>query len=344
MKHPLRHRVALVCLLTGVAFASAHGQQPQNEEHPRFTGGVELIDVTATVSDGSGRFVSGLTQDDFDVYEDGVRQTITNFSAERVPVSLGIALDISGSMAGPKIRAAEGALKRFLSDLLDPSDEIFVYEFNDRPQLVQGWTTDRRLLSEALGHIKPDGGTALYDAVADSVKLAGQGRNQKKAIVIISDGNDTSSRTPLNDLRQQIRESQLLVYAVGIDGPDEPPAPRRPIQPPRMPFPFPPRGRGFPFPGFQAFPQVSFGQAGLDQGVNEGALRELTDDSGGRTEIIRRPDDLDPATARIADELSKQYYLGYVSSAKPDGRWHSIKVVTRNPDYRVRARTGYIAN
>ncbi len=348
MTHSLRHRVALACLLTGVGLVGLHGQQTPNgkeDDHPRFTGGVEVINVTATVSDANGHFVPGLTRDDFEVYEDGVRQTITNFSAERVPVSLGIALDTSGSMAGAKIHAAEGALNRFLSDLLDPSDQIFVYEFNDRPRLVQGWTTDRRLLSDALGRIRPDGGTALYDAVAESVKLAGEGQNQKKAIVIISDGNDTSSRTPLNDLRQQIRESRLLVYAVGIDGPDEAAAPRRPIQPPRRPspFPFPPRG-GFPFPGFQVRPQASWAQGRLDQGVNEGALRELTDDSGGRTEIIRSPDDLDPATAAIADELSKQYYLGYVTSAKQDGQFHSIKVVTRNPQYRVRARNGYIAN
>jgi VWFA-related protein len=348
----------LVVLLAAAATLS--GQQSRAPESPqgpdsfRFKSGVELINVTATVSDSNGRFVPNLRQEDFTVFEDDVAQTVTQFSAERVPVSLGIVLDTSGSMVGEKIEAARNALNRFLYDLLDDQDEIFLYRFNNDVVLLQDWTTDRRLLSRALGRIAPNGGTAMYDAVVEAIPTAAAGRNQKKAIVVISDGNDTASRSGVHEVRQAIRESEVLVYAIGIDG-EGPPMyrPQSPLPPPRTPLPIPfpfPGGPGRRRPGLQPFPQFGpgGGQGGWrqrnDDRVNESALRDMTDDSGGRTEIIRSPRDLDPATAGIADELSKQYYLGYQSTGKKDGRWHAIRVEMKNRSYRVRARKGYVAN
>jgi Ca-activated chloride channel family protein len=358
-----RLRAPLILAALLAAAATLSGQQPPASQAPnqdpfRFKSGVELINVTATVSDSSGRFVPGLTQSDFIVYEDDVRQVVTHFSAERVPVSLGIALDTSGSMAGEKITAARGALDRFLGDLVDEQDEVFLYRFSDAPVLLQGWTTDKPLVSRALGRVTPDGGTAMYDTIAEAVPMAGQGRNQKRALVVISDGNDTSSRIGIRDLKQSIRQSEVLVYAVGIDSDSveplgrrpptfRPPPPRRPVPIP-LPFPGGPGGRRGRFPSLQ--PQI-LGPGGTgskswpgDERVNVTALRELTDDSGGRTEIVRSPRDLDPATASIADELSKQYYLGYTSGGKKDGRWHTIRVEVRSGAYRVRARRGYVAN
>jgi Ca-activated chloride channel family protein len=353
-------RAAATGLALIAALAALHAQGPA-----QFKTGVELINVTATISDTGGRFVPGLRKEDFRVYEDDQLQAVTQFSAERVPVSLGIALDTSGSMAGDKIAEARVALDRFLSDLLDPGDEIFLYRFSDYPVLLQGWTTDRALLSGALGHAVPNGGTAMYDTVADAVPLAAQGSRQKKALVLISDGNDTSSNTPLADLQQLIRESEVLVYAIGIDSnspvdqytPYKQPPPSRPAplpgnRPPApVPLPFPPlRPRGPGFVGISYTPYISSMQTAQPRvttatdHVNVAALRDLTDDSGGRTEIIRDPRDLNPATANIADELSKQYYLGYTSSGKKDGRWHAIRVEVRGAGYRVRARRGYIAN
>ena len=341
----------VAALATGVV--SVHGQQPQsappqqNSDQFRFKSGVELINVTATVSDSSGRFVPNLRKEDFTVYEDDQPQTVTHFSSERVPVSLGIALDTSGSMAGDKIRAAQSALDRFLFDLLDRNDEIFVYLFSNYPRLLQGWTTDRTLLSRALGRIVPNGGTALYDAVEDSIPLTAKGQNAKKALLIISDGNDTASRAGIREVKQQIRESETLVYAIGIDGTEET-VRRAPLPPPRVPMPIP-----FPFPGGRGRPRwpqnpPQGGSGGWsrasDERVNVVALRDMTDDSGGRTEIIHDPQDLDPATSGIADELSKQYYLGYPASGKKDGRWHSIRVEVKNSSYRIRARRGYVAS
>ncbi|MGE0703433.1 MAG: VWA domain-containing protein [Vicinamibacterales bacterium] len=316
-----------------------------------FRSGVEFVDVTVTVTDDEGHFVTGLTADDFIVYEDDKTQTITHFSADRVPVSLGILVDTSGSMEGDKIDAARRALRRFLSDLLAPDDELFLYRFNDDTELLQNWTNDRALLSRALGRLAPSGGTAMYDAVSEAVPIAAQGRHRKKALVIISDGNDTSSQTRASLVRQAIRESEVLVYAVGIDGDADTPVLRQPY-PRRNPLPIPiplPPGRGRWPPrrpgGFN--PQIlgAPGSAQMDARVNADALRALTDDSGGRTEIIRSVRDLDPATAGIADELSQQYYLGYPTSGERNGEWRSIRVALRDGDgHQIRARKGYFAN
>ncbi|MDP6371937.1 MAG: VWA domain-containing protein [Vicinamibacterales bacterium] len=298
------------------------------------------MNVTATVTDDRGRFVDGLSRHDFRIYEDGSPQEISHFSAERVPVSLGIVLDTSGSMAGEKMRSAQRALDRFLFDLLDPVDEVFLYRFSNYPILVRGWTTDRRDVSGALRRVDPVGGTAMYDTVAEAVPLANRGAHRKKALVIISDGNDTNSVTDPHSLRQLVRETEVLVYAIGIDGGNRTAATLR--VPPRAPLPMP-----FPVPGGDGrsprYPRQRAPSRQGDRSVNEAALRELTDDSGGRTEIIRSADDLDPATAGVANELSRQYYMAYPAQSHRDGRWHSIEVEVPGAGYRVRARRGYVA-
>lgn len=317
----------------------------------RFRSGVELINVSATVTDRRGHFVANLDQDDFLILDDGEPQRITHFSRERVPVSLGIVLDTSGSMEGERMAAARAALDRFLFDLLSPEDEIFLYRFNYQPRLVHDWTTDPSRVSRALGSIRPNGGTALYDAVAEAVQMAERGRHRKKAVVVISDGNDTNSETDVRSLQRIIRQTEVLVYAVGIDGPvatifGGQPVPRAPIprrRPPRIPYPIPggrTRPPAPPIPGQVPFPG---GGLGRNERVNARALRDLTDDSGGRTEIIGDPGDLHPATAGIADELSRQYFLGYPAPGHADGAWHEIEVRVRSERYLVRARRGYIA-
>ena len=361
----MRSRIVVAFLAFAAAAVAVAGQQapvgsqqqPAGKDDPiPFRSGVELINVTATVSDSSGRFVPGLTQDDFQVYEDGVQQALVHFSNERVPVSLGIAIDTSGSMEGEKIQSARDALDRFLGDLLGPSDEIFLYRFSDIPTMLQPWTTDRRRLKRALWGMSAHGGTALYDTVAEALPLVRAGQRQKKALLVISDGNDTSSATQPAELRQMVRESELLVYAIGIDSTAPVDWTRGRTQPrfpiPRPPFPFPiPPGSGPRTPTWPpgGYPPGGGGGGGNPQWLRSGeraniaALRELTNDSGGRTEVIRVARDLDPATASIADELSKQYLLAYQSPQLKDGRWHTIDVRLRQATYRVRARRGYTA-
>jgi Ca-activated chloride channel family protein len=315
----------------------------------RFRSDVELVTVNATVSDSSGRFVRGLAKDDFVLYHDDQPQMITHFAAERVPVSLGIVLDSSGSMAGEKMDAARTALNRFLYDLLGPDDEVSLYAFNDVPRLLQGWTTNRQLVSRALNRARPAGATALYDAVAEAVPFTEGARHRKKALVILSDGNDTSSLMRIEELKRMIRETEVLVYAIGLDGRGTPSSPPIITNPPPvpLPFPWPPGGgRRWPTQPRQRRPQPPSGGWGAmnDDRVNAAALRDLTDDSGGRTEIVRSASDLTPATASIADELSQQYFIGYPAPGQKDGRWHSIKVEVKGGSYRVRARRGYVAS
>ena len=298
---------------------------------------MELVSVNATVTDSNGHFVSGLRAEDFTIFEDGERQTITQFESERVPVSLGIVLDTSGSMAGEKMDAARAALRRFVYDLLSPGDEMFLYRFDSRPILVEGWTEDRARLMRGLGSVRPAGGTALYDTVADAVPLAGEGSRRKKALVVISDGNDTNSELEIDDLQQLIRESEVMVYAIGIDASAVSGVTRRPQ---RIELP---GGISLPWPPGPSQPPPARSRAGAEGRVNERALRMITDDSGGRTEIIAGARNLDQATAGIASELSRQYFLGYVSTGPKDGRWHTIKVQLKNGKHQVRARRGFVA-
>ena len=373
--------VIVVMLMATIPGVRSQAQNPPQGDRPRFRGGVELINVTATVTDAGGRFVRGLRQDDFRIYQDDQPQEITHFSNERVPVSLGILLDTSSSMDDAKMAAARDALNRFLLELLGPEDEVFLYRFDSSPELLHGWTTDKRKVSEALAGIQPAGSTAMFDALAEAVPLVQSGRHQKKALVVISDGNDTISRMLLQDLKQQIRATEILVYAIGIDEQitTAPAQWRSPVpsdvegsggsgaaafgQSRPRPFPFPRPGRpgGLPprlpptrptprFPPAPppevppvGTPRNSGGQQRDEDRVDAATLREITDASGGRTEIVRSARDLNPATASIADELSRQYYLGYTSSVHRDGRWHAIRVeVVRGP-YTVRARNGFVA-
>jgi len=336
--HPLFATLSAVAVVA----ASVTAQSP---DAFKFRSGVELVNVTATVTDDTGRFVSGLEKEDFTIYDDGARQEVTYFSNDRVPVSLGILLDTSGSMTSDKLATAKAAISRFIFDLLDKDDELFFMEFSNHPRLAQQWTKDRRVISRAVERASASGGTAMYDAIADAIPLAGAGENRKKAILVISDGNDSNSNTSVGELRQLIRESEVLVYALGVDGTGRGSSSGRvspPVQiPSPIPLPFPvPRGRR------PTFPQISGGNYRITNGerVNAEALRQITDDTGGRTEIVRGFEGLEAATARIADEVSKQYYLGYANSGDKDGRWHAIRVEVKDRRLTVRARRGYVAS
>jgi len=363
-------RLIAVMVFLGASLGASTGQERPGGQAFTFRTGVQLVNVTVTVTDEHGRFVPNLRADDFVLYEDGQPQQIAQFEAERVPVSLGIALDTSGSMLGEKIVAAQTALHRFLFDLLGPQDEVFLYRFDARPELIQGWTGDRAAVTRALGSVRPSGGTALYDTVAESVPLAQSGSRRKKALVIISDGNDTSSHMYVGELQQIIRNSEVLVYAVGIDsgsgsggssqsaqtnGASNPQAGSNSGKTIPVPSPFPGKGPSRqpapattppppPPPPPQPPANVRHTGRSLGDRVNVDALRSITDDSGGRTEIILSARDLDPATAGIADELSRQYFLAYTSNAPKDGRWHTIEVQVKKGKFTVRARKGFIAS
>ncbi len=351
-----RSRGPLVwAIAAGLALAGT-SSIAQQQDGFRFKSGVELINVTATVTDRSGRFAGRLRQEDFVIYEDNKLVEVTHFSAERTPVSLGIVVDSSGSMQGERWSAAVNSVDRLLQLMADELDEFFLYRFSANADLVHDWSDDRDRLSSSIHRIHPNGGTAMYDAAAEAVPMAQGGKNRKKAVVIISDGNDTSSRVRVSDVKQVVRQTEVLVYAIGVDSEGQPtfqrPTPPIQRQPPRLPIPFPfpggRGGRGIPIPqwpgsGGSGGGGGTYSVGGAGDRLNVSALREMTDDSGGRTEIVRDFRDLDPAVASIADELSQQYYLGYPSPGLKDGRWHTIRVEVRDPALTVRARKGYVA-
>jgi Ca-activated chloride channel family protein len=271
---------------------------------PKFRTGVEIVTITATVTDANGRLVPGLQKEDFEVYEDGIKQTITQFTGERVPVSLAVLLDISDSMVGERLKDARRTLDRFFFELMTPEDEFALVVFNHLPTVAARWTTAPDVMRPALDAMHGWGGTAIYDAFDVSIPLFDTRHRQRAAGVMISDGADTASDMDLRTLRSRLLRIDAFFYAVAIDRDD-------------------PRA--------------------LSTRVNPYALRDVTDDTGGYTEVVKDTADLGPATARIADELNHQYTLAFAMTHPPDDKFHGLRVRVRRPQHRVRARRGYVA-
>jgi Ca-activated chloride channel family protein len=263
----------------------------------------DVIAVTVTVRDGDGHLVTNLASDAFELFEDGWRQRVTQFTTERVPVSFGILLDISDSMFGRRIQESRDAIEQFIRDRLDSEDEYAILGFNHQHRVLTAWTTDRRAAARVLGPVIPSGSTAIYDAVVAALPLVEQRTRQRAALVIISDGADTASDANMRQVRSALIRSEAFVYAIAID----------PV-----------------------------GMPAINTRVNLPALAELTDQSGGRTLVVRSTSDTLAALAEIAEELDNQFLLGYMPPTPGDGAFHSIRV--RIPgDYRVRARNGYVS-
>jgi Ca-activated chloride channel homolog len=285
---------------------------------------VRLVNVITTVTDTHGRHISDLKAEDFVLEEDGRPQQIAHFSQDRdVPVSMGILLDTSGSMER-KIRTAVEAVERF-SRRIHQNDDIFLISFSGRPVLRQDFTDDREKLAESLRHINATGGTALYDAMSDGLAKIRFGRHNKHAILLITDGQDTASTTKLDEVLQSIRQSELLVYPVGISG---------------LSY-----AKNLDVFGTSAF-AARAGQSKRDE-VDLNVLRDFAENSGGRAfllaeSLVNRGGQIEKVLDAIADELRSQYTLGFYPSHADDNRYHALRVRTRS-GANVRARRGYLA-
>src|SRR5262245_11299909 len=292
---------------------------------------VRLVNVVATVIDSRGRSIPNLKVDDFVLEEDGKPQQITHFSQDQnVPVSVGILLDTSGSM-DRKMRTAVEAVDRF-SRRIQQNDEIFLITFSGRALLRQDFTDDRDRISQALRHLNATRGTALYDALIDALTKIHSGLHTKRAILLITDGQDTASTAKLEDVLQSIRQSDVLIYPVGISG---------------LTYAkdFNIFGSG---PLAALFPPKSAraAQNKRDE-VDLNILRSLAENSGGRAfllaeSLINRGGQIEKVLDTIADELRTQYTLGFYPSRSDDGRYHSLRVRSRTANM-VRARRGYVA-
>ena len=289
--------------------------------------------ITVTVTDRDGRYVPGLRREDFVVYEEDMPQAITYFNTgQDEPVSLGLIVDTSGSMLN-KIVSARRALRRFVNTV-HPQDEVFLEAFNQRPLLLQDFTDSRALLMQATTQLQPDGGTALYDAILDSLRRVQQGRRQKKALIVITDGLDVNSVASRDQTLDAIRRSGVLVYTIGVG---DPAAGSRAIgmAPSMSPY-MVRRGMG---------PFVTGPRSGIDEAVDSRTLQELSDETGGKNFLLNTVDVvgsgmvLDNATQAISDELRQQYSLGYKSPLKGDV-YRSVRVEVRRDGLVVRTHKG----
>ncbi len=314
----MRH-VCFLLLTVFLVFNStpAQDQQPQPTpppEQPVEVDGqvrvkTDLVSLTLTVTDLYGRYVSGLTKKAFSIVDNNEEQEITFFSDADAPVSVGVIFDVSGSMSGDKIAKARNALQRFINTS-HPSDEYFLIAFNSRAQLLLDRTRDGDAVLRKLTLVEPRENTALYDAVYLGVERVTRGSHQKRALLIISDGQDNSSRYNFGEVRRLMKESDVVTYAVGIMGGSDASSPL----------------------GMQ-------GQAFLD---------ELTSVTGGKSFYPNTDVEMDEIFERIALELRHQYSIGYTpKDFAPDGKWRKVKVKVKPPRglprLTVRSREGYYA-
>jgi Ca-activated chloride channel family protein len=296
------HRIAGVLTLLVASTTPLLAQRIDLRDRSAFRAASELVTTAVTVRDAEGRLVTTLEQQDFTIDEDGVPQPITQFTKERVPVSLALTLDISDSMRGQRMADARGALARFLDVLLAEDDEASLLGFNHETRLFGAWTTERTGMRGTLDGMRPTGGTAMYDAIDAVLPLFESRQHPRAAILLVSDGADTASDTTPTLLKQKLVRSDVFLYAIGIDSID----------------------------------------ARNSTRINPYTLQELTSQGGGYTEIIGSAAELGPATERIAEELNHQYMIGYTPTKRGDGRYHTVRVKVTNPSYRVRARRGVV--
>jgi len=211
--------IGTVCVLCAKWGGAQSATDAVNDGRPPvFRVGVESVFTQITVNDSLGRNVTGLKKENFHIFEDKVEQTITHFSQQEDPISVGIIFDVSGSMKdNDNFRKAKNAITRFLQ-FMNPEDEAFLITFNDQTNLTQRFTDRIGTLRSALAQMKPSGNTAIYDAVYMGLDQIRRGNNEKKALVLITDGEDNSSRYSSAELREFAKESNVQVYGIGQQG------------------------------------------------------------------------------------------------------------------------------
>jgi Ca-activated chloride channel family protein len=269
----------------------------------------DLITVTVTVQDSYGRYVSGLSEKAFSIFDNKQQQEISFFSDDDAPVSVGVIFDVSGSMSGDKVSRAREALSHFIQTSHN-SDEYFLIGFNSRAQLLMDRTRDGNAVLDKLTFVQTRNQTALYDACYLGVERVQRGAHPKRALLLISDGQDNDSRYTFGQLRRVLKESDVVLYGIGIlDGND----------------------------------------AGSSLGMGgQGILDELASVSGGKSFFPRTSAEMDDIFESIALELRHQYSIGYKPAGfVPDGKWHKIKVKISPPRglprLFVRSKEGYFA-
>ncbi|MEP6715703.1 MAG: VWA domain-containing protein [Terriglobia bacterium] len=320
-----RRLIFPILLAAAGLFAGAMAEEPPANIVPRAKPGdqsavplpkanirvdVNRVLIPVTVNDPLGRFVTGLDQDVFEISEDKVKQTIISFGSEDAPLSVGIVFDTSGSM-GNKLEKSRQAVAEFFKTA-NPEDEAFLVEFNDRPELVVPVTHNLEEIQNRLTFTQSKGRTALLDGVLLALRTMKKAHNPRKALIVISDGGDNSSRYTESELKSFVKEADVQIYAIGIYEPMSA------------------RGRT------------------SEELSGPGLLSDISEPTGGRHYVVENLNDLPDAAAKIGIELRNQYVLGYspVNGAR-DGKYRKVQVKIIQPrglpQLHAFWRTGYYA-
>jgi VWFA-related protein len=291
-------------------------KSPQGQPQKNFRIGVnvDLVVVHTSVVDKNSQFVSGLKKENFKVFEDGVGQNIVSFSQEDVPVTLGIVLDTSGSMRSKFDNVTKAALAFIRASNSD--DEVFLIGFNDQVELLEDFTNDLDTITDSLNNTVVTGGTALWDAIYLSVQKAQGGSKPKKAIIVVTDGEDRDSYYKLDEMVAKVQESDVQVYSVGFlnEMPDK---------------------------GLFGHWSKSEPEKAHD------ALERISEETGAKAFFPKDVSEIHTIVSQIAYELRNQYSISYISSnGARDGTWRRVRVALDSPtasNLRVRCRSGYFA-
>ena len=301
MKH-----LAPVCVALAASAAVLAAQQP-----PSFRAGVELVSLNVTVTEGA-KYVTDLNQEDFSVYEDGVKQDVTFFNKSNLPIALALLLDTSASMES-KLQTAQEAAIGFAKKLR-PQDLAEVIDFDSRVVVLQNFSNNAPELEAAIRKTSAGGSTSLYNAIyialKDLKKVVAKTPDEirRQAIVVLSDGEDTSSLLPFEEVLDLAKRSETAIYTIGL------------------------RANEGPATSTRGFKEAEF------------VLRQFSQETGGRAFFPNQLSDLNGVYGQIADELSSQYIVGYSSrNPKRDGAWRRIVVRVNRPNVAARTKLGYFA-
>ena len=269
-----------------------------------------LVLIPVTVTDPLNRFVTGLDRDNFRLFEDKSEQKVTHFASEDAPLSIGLVFDISGSMGSKLVKSREAVAQFFKT--ANPEDEFFLVEFNDRPELVVDLTTRLEEIQNRLTFTQSRGRTALLDAVYMALNTMKKAKNPRKALLIISDGGDNSSRYTESEVKSRVREADVQIYAIGI------------------------------------FESMASRGRTPEEMSGPGLLSEIAEQTGGRHFPVDNLSELPDVAAKIGVELRNQYILGYTpSNLERDGKYRKVQVKLVQPrglpPLRASWRLGYYA-
>ena len=294
----------------GLAVFAQEARPPTaSRQAPAFRAGVDVVSLNVTVTDGTGRYVTDLESSEFSVLEDGVQQSITFFNRRQQPIALSLLLDTSASME-QHLPTLQAAAANFVKRL-NPSDLAQVIDFDSRVEIRQSFTSRHADLDSAIQQTAAGGSTSLYNAVyialreLRKVKAVTENDIRRQALIVFSDGEDTSSLVSFDEVLDLAKHSETAIYSIALRGTDS-------------------QAKGFKEAEF--------------------VLRALARETGGRSFFPLKVEDLAGVYAQIADELASQYSIGFIShNPKRDASWRRLAVQTSRPNLTARAKNGYYA-